>query len=113
MHRTGATLGQDFVARQVANPGMHLGTSRAVLGCAYGALLCLCCAVGMQCDPRSLGNLLFQPSVLIHELLFVKKYSILLFPPPLCLEKGPHFPDFPTASLESERSSGKLDAFEK
>lgn len=40
---------------------------------------------------------------------FVKKYSILLFPPPLYLEKGPHFPEFPTAFLESERSSGKLD----
>lgn len=43
----------------------------------------------------------------------MKKYSILLFPPPLYLEKGPQFPDFPTASLESERGSGKLDAFDK
>lgn len=107
---TGATLGQDPLARQLANPRYNiLGTRRrAVLGCANGALLRLCCAVGMQCDPRSLGNLLFQPSMLIHELLFVKNTRFPLFPTPLSLEKGPPLPDFPSASVESERSSASL-----
>lgn len=83
-----------------------------MLGCAYGALLCLCLLRRWECSviPDLLENLLFQPSMLVHGLLFFcEEYSIFLFSPPLCLEKGPPFPDFPTASLESERRSGKLD----
>lgn len=107
MLSTGATLGQDSVARQVANPGAHC-TTRAVLGCAYGAPACLCCAVGMQCDPRSLGN---SPFASVSARLQVAFYEEVLgsqFPSPPCLRKGPPFPNCPSASLELERSSARL-----
>lgn len=75
MLSTGATLGQDSVARQVANPGAHC-TTRAVLGCAYGALLA--CAAPLECSviPDLLEILLLQASVLVCKLLFMKKPSV-------------------------------------
>lgn len=91
---------------------MHFGdeNSRAWLRVWSPALLVLAAPLGMQCDPRSLGKSPFSAvNARPRIAFFCEEYSIFLFSPPLCLEKGPTFPDFPTASLESERRSGKLD----
>lgn len=89
-------------------PVCILGRQEPCLALRAWSPACLCCAVGMQCDPRSLGNLLFQTSKLILELLFMKRTHDSLFSSPPCLEKGSPFPDFPSASIEFERSSASL-----
>lgn len=69
---------------------------------------CLCCAVGMQCDPRSLGNSPFTSVSARLQVAFYEETLGSQFPSPLCLGKGPPFPDCPSASLEFKRSSARL-----
>lgn len=134
MHSTGATLGQDCRTVVCSTAGWPhprlwileqeptwLGPAR--LGPCFPRAAPLECSV---IDPRSLGNLLFQPSnvrtraefCFLYFYFFDEQYSItiVLFPPPLLLRegKGSSFsristPPLLSSRVEPERSSGRFD----
>lgn len=132
MHATGATLGQDCRTVVCSTAGWPhprlcileqeptwLGSAR--LGPCFPRAAPLECSV---IDPRSLGNLLFQPSnartraeVCFFVFLFflMDNIRLPLFPPPLLSGegKGSSFSRISTPPLSSrvepERSSGRFD----